>query len=74
MLAGTFNLVMAQRLGRKLCSHCQLDISVVDNPQYADAKECFVNYDKTALKKEIISRGISVDMRNKFIQKGVISK
>lgn len=74
MLAGTFNLVMAQRLGRKLCPHCQVDISVSDNPQYKDAKDCFVNYDKNALKKEILSRGITADMWNKFIQQGVIRK
>ena len=72
MLVGTFNLVMAERLVRKVCDHCRTQISVADNPEYRFAKESFRNFDKEALKKEIISRGITQQQWNDFINNGMI--
>lgn len=67
MIVGTFNLIMAQRLIRRVCDHCKVKTSVKDDPKYKFAKESFRNFDKEALKKEIISRGIDQQQRNDFI-------
>jgi len=72
MLVGTFNLVMAERLTKKVCDHCKIQTSVKDNPKYKYAKESFRNFDKEALKKEIISRGINQQQRNDFINDAMI--
>ena len=67
MLVGTFNLVMAERLIRRVCDHCKIQTSALDNPKYKFAKESFRNFDKEALKKEILSRGIHQQQRDDFI-------
>lgn len=72
MLVGTFNLVMAERLIRRVCDHCKIQTSVKDDPKYRVAKESFRNFDKEALKKEILSRGINQQQRNDFINNGLI--
>jgi len=72
MLVGTFNLVMAERLARKVCEHCKVQISVKDSPKYKFAKESFRNFEKEALKKEILSRGINQQQRNDFINNAMI--
>jgi len=72
MLVGTFNLVMAERLARRVCSHCKIQTSAKDNPKYKFARESFRNFDKEALKKEIISRGINQQQRNDFINNGLV--
>lgn len=72
MLVGTFNLVMAERLIRRVCDHCKIQTSVKDDPKYTYAKESFRNFDKEALKKEIISRGINQQQWNDFINNGMI--
>ena len=73
MLAGTFNLVMAERLARKVCEHCKSRISVKDDPKFAYAKESFRNFDKELLKKEVISRNITEQTRNEFINDGMVT-
>lgn len=72
MLVGTFNLVMAERLVRRVCDHCKIQTSVKDTPQYTYAKESFRNFEKEALKKEILSRGINQQQWNDFINNGMI--
>ncbi len=72
MLVGTFNLVMAERLIRRVCDHCKIQTSVKDDPKYKYAKESFRNFDKEALKKEILSRGINQQQRNDFINNAMI--
>jgi type IV pilus assembly protein PilB len=74
MLAGTFNLVIAQRLGRRVCSHCATKISVKDDSKYQYAKKTFQNFDKEILKKEILSRGITQEQRLDFFTNGYISQ
>lgn len=71
MVAGTFNLVMAQRLARKTCSHCRTAVSVKDDPNYAVSKMCFSNIDKEFLKQEIVKRGIEPQIRQQYINDGV---
>ena len=72
MLVGTFNLVMAERLTRKVCTNCKAQISAIDNPKYIFAKESFRNFDKDALKKEILSRGITQQQRDDFINNAMV--
>lgn len=72
MLAWTFNLVIAQRLCRTVCANCKDIKNIKDSPKYADAKDSFRNYNKDLLKKEIISRWITQQERNAFINDGMI--
>ena len=74
MLAGTINLVIAQRLGRKNCYHCTTKISVKDDPKYIYAKKTFLHFDKEMLKKEILSREITQQERTDFFVQGYISQ
>jgi len=73
MLGGTFNLVLAERLCRKVCSHCKATKIVSDDPKFAYAKESFKDFDETLLKKEIAARNISQEQRDTFITDGVIA-
>jgi type II secretory ATPase GspE/PulE/Tfp pilus assembly ATPase PilB-like protein len=73
MLAGTFNLVMAQRLVRTICPNCKTKVSLKDDPKYLYARKTFNNFEKEALKKEIISRGITQTQRDGFINDGIVS-
>ena len=72
MLVGTFNLVMAERLIRRVCDNCKTQTSVKEDPKYTFAKESFRNFDKEALKKEILSRGINQQQRDDFINNSMI--
>ncbi|MBU0627332.1 hypothetical protein KKG31_08555 [Patescibacteria group bacterium] len=73
MLAGTFNLVMAERLCRKVCEHCKSTKVLGDDVKFQYAKDSFQNFDKNLLKKEIVARKISQEQRDTFIQKGIVS-
>ena len=73
MLAGTFNLVMAERLVRKVCDHCKAQTNIKDDPKFSYAKESFRNFDKELLKKEVISRNITEQTRNEFINDGMVT-
>ncbi len=72
MIVGTFNLIMAERLTRKVCKHCKIQTSAIDDPKYKFAKESLKNFDKEILKKEIISRGINQQQRDDFVNNGLI--
>ena len=72
MVVGTFNLVMAERLVRKVCDHCTTTISVKEDPKYLVAKQSLKNFDKEALKTEIAKRGINQEQRNTFVNEGII--
>lgn len=72
MIVGTFNLVMAERLIRKVCDNCKIQTSVKDDPNYIFAKESFRKFEKEALKKEILSRGINQQQRNDFMNNALI--
>ncbi|MEI6672577.1 MAG: hypothetical protein WCL02_04450 [bacterium] len=72
MLVGTFNLVMAERLIRRVCDHCKIQTSIQDDPKYKFAKESFRNFDKEALKKEILSRGIDQQQWDNFTNNAIM--
>lgn len=73
MLSGTFNLVLAERLCRKVCSQCKTSKSIIDDPKFKYAKESFKNFNQDLLKKEIIARNINQEQWSNFIQKGNVS-
>jgi len=73
MIAGTFNLVMAQRLCRKICPNCIQQKNVKNEPEFKYVKKSLANFDKEKLKKEIILRNITQEQRDNFINKGIMS-
>ncbi|OQB42252.1 MAG: hypothetical protein BWY04_00316 [candidate division CPR1 bacterium ADurb.Bin160] len=66
-MAGTFNLVIAQRLARKTCIHCAKEIDIKSDEKRQMAKKIFSNFDKDLLKKEIVSRGITKEQWSRFM-------
>ena len=72
MVAGTFNVVMAQRLIRRICSECKHTTSIKDTPQRKDAVDAFRGLDPTVLKNEIVSRDITPDQWKSFITDGLM--
>ena len=73
MIAGTFNLVIAERLARRVCLHCKQQVSVKNHPMYHHALKAFENYDPAALQKEIKLRNITEEQWNTFTKDGMIS-
>ena len=71
MIAGTFNLVIAQRLWRKVCSRCgqKLKIKPEDEVKFRNAKNSFRTFDKDLLKRELQLRNISQEEWNDFFVK-----
>ena len=71
MIAGTFNLVIAQRLWRKVCTHCgqKVRIRSEDEIKFKNAKNSFRIFDKDLLKKELALRWITQEERNDFFVK-----
>ena len=67
MVAGTFNLVMAQRLVRKVCTQCQHTTCIKDTPRRKDAVDAFRGLDANILKKEIVSRGLTPEQWKNFV-------
>ncbi len=74
MIAGTFNLVIAQRLCRRVCPKCAEEVDVKNDERRSHAKHTFENFDKELLKKEIVSRWITKQQWTKFVTEGKILK
>ncbi len=68
MVAGTFNLVMAQRLTRRVCQHCKTKINVKEKfPKlYQYAIEAIASMPKQNLQYELKSRWITAEMWEDF--------
>ena len=68
MIAGTFNLVIAQRLWRRVCTHCgqKVKIRPEDEMKFKNAKNSFRTFDKDLLKRELWLRNISQEEWNDF--------
>ena len=71
MLAGTFNLVIAQRLVRRLHPEQKKQVSVAGTPAYLRAQQSLEHFDAEELKKEVVSRGISKEQWDAFMKKGM---
>jgi len=74
MLAGTFNLVMAQRLWRKVCEHCKIEYNVKqDNPElFKNMMEVLQSMSPEHLKREIKLRKIPTERWQKFTKEGIV--
>jgi type II secretory ATPase GspE/PulE/Tfp pilus assembly ATPase PilB-like protein len=72
MVAGTFNVVMAQRLIRRLCTQCCHNTSIKDTKQRKDAVDAFRGLEPEVLKSEILSRNIAPDQWRAFITDGTM--
>ena len=74
MVAGTFNLVMAQRLWRKVCEHCKVKYNLKkDNPvMYKQIMEVLQKMNPEHIKREVKLRGISPERWNEFTKEGII--
>ncbi len=73
MIAGTFNLVIAQRLARRVCPHCAEKVSVKWDVKWEHAKKAFSNIDKAILREEIALREITKEERDAFFQEGLVA-
>lgn len=73
MVAGTFNLVIAQRLCRWICPNCKWKINVKTDPRYLNALETFKEFDREALKIELQKRGITGEEWSNFVKEGVVA-
>ena len=74
MLAGTFNLVIAQRLGRRVCPHCMQRVSIKDTPKFTIAQNALRKFDKELLKRELLLRWVTQEQRNDFFMNGYINQ
>lgn len=74
MIAGTFNLVIAQRLCRKVCNHCAQEVDIKNDEKREHAKKTFVNFDKELLKKELVARWINKQQWTDFISEWKVTK
>lgn len=72
MVAGTFNVVMAQRLTRRICPHCIHKTSVKDTLQWSQALDAFHGLNPETLKQEITKRGITPDQWRDFVTNGMM--
>lgn len=70
MISGTFNLVMAQRLTRRICDACVEVINSHETEAYHNAREVFVHLEKEFLKKELLARNITQVQWDDFMNKG----
>lgn len=72
MVAGTFNLVMAQRLVRRVCATCKTETSIKDTAHWKDSIDAFRWLDTSLLKAEIISREINPEHWKRYITEGIV--
>ncbi|MFA5748340.1 MAG: GspE/PulE family protein [Candidatus Absconditabacterales bacterium] len=72
MLAGTFNLVMAERLVRKICNNCKKEVIIKNDPKYKYAKKSIEIFNKELLKKEMGIRSIDHKLLEKFVTEGKV--
>lgn len=72
MIAGTFNLVMAQRLVRRNCTHCQCDHQL-DPEIHQHVRAAFAHFDQEKLKQELLSRSITQEQWKRIIADATIS-
>lgn len=71
MVAGTFNVVMAQRLIRRICPTCKTTHDIKGSKKRKDAIDSFHGLDPNVLKKEILSRNITPQQRKDFVTDGI---
>lgn len=73
MVAGTFNLIMAQRLVKRVCPHCVQKISIKWTQAWHDALESFHGIAPETLKEEIMKRQITAEVWQWFVNDGMVT-
>ncbi len=73
MITGTFNVIIAQRLGRKLRSEHAIEVNVRElyPERYTSAKQSLLTMQPDALQKEMAMREITPDMVDRFMEHGI---
>ncbi|MDP2670618.1 MAG: hypothetical protein Q8O99_07090 [bacterium] len=73
MITGTFNIIVAQRLGRKLRDEykVQIDVRKDYGDFYISARQSLLTMKQDALEKELQLRGIGKQQVVDFIERGV---
>jgi type IV pilus assembly protein PilB len=71
MITGTFNVIIAQRLARKLRDDCKIQVNVKEKfPElYESAKQALLTMKPDALDREMTSRNINRDALSDFMEK-----
>jgi type II secretory ATPase GspE/PulE/Tfp pilus assembly ATPase PilB-like protein len=71
MITGTFNVIIAQRLARKLRDDCKIQVNVKEKfPElYESAKQALLSMKQDALDREMTSRNINRDALSDFMEK-----
>ena len=73
MVAGTFNLIMAQRLTKRVCPHCAHTIAIKGTQQRHDAIESFHGIPPALLQQEIMKREITAEVWQWFVNEGHVT-
>lgn len=70
MIAGTVELIMAQRLVRRICTSCKESVSLANTALHQQAVQAFKSIDPERLAQELKHRGISQAQRDTFLEQG----
>ncbi len=70
MITGTFNVIIAQRLGRKLRSDKRVEVNVKNMypERYSSAKQSLLTMQPESLQREMGMREITADMVDRFME------
>lgn len=73
MITGTFNVIIAQRLARKLRDDCKIKINVKEKfpDLYQSAKQAILTMKAASLENEMNSRGIDRTALEEFMSEGI---
>lgn len=73
MITGTFNLIIAQRLGRKLRPEKRIEINAKEEfpERYESARQSLLSMQPEALQREMTMRNIDTQMMERFMQFGL---
>lgn len=74
MITGTFNLIVAQRLARKIAPEklIQINVKQLAPVLYANALHALSTMDKELLTQELNLRAMKIEDYNKFVQEGIM--
>ncbi len=73
MVTGTFNVIVAQRLGRKMRDDCKVEVNVREaHPEwYESARQSILSMKPDALQREMRMREITGEMIERFMEDGM---
>lgn len=73
MVTGTFNVIVAQRLGRKMRDDCKMEVNVKEKyaERYESARQSILSMKPDALQREMRMRKITGKMIERFMEDGI---